>query len=163
MTKFIVLTKWKNEVAVYSSGKDLEKQICKYGGYLEFVFSNDKLNIPITCLVSYFQFTVRCMLGVKENWNRNINFRVIRVYMIIKTMRLNEIHKDISATITQTSKSSLQHSTVQRSERSKQYDQDSICINITLCMFMCIFFFSKLYIPNFKFLNCCEKMAVKDV
>ena len=54
MTKFIVLTKWKNEVAIYSSGKDLEKQICKYGGYLEFVFNNDKLNIPIRCLVSYF-------------------------------------------------------------------------------------------------------------
>lgn len=104
-----------------------------------------------------FQLTVRCILEVKENWNRNINFRVIRVYMIVKTMRLNEIHKDISATITQKSKSSLQHSTVQRSERSKQYSQDSICINITLCMFICIFFFSKLYIPYFKFLNCCEK------
>ena len=66
MTKFIVLTKWKNEVAIYSSGKDLGKQICKYTGYLEFVFSHDKFNISIRCLVSYFQFTVRCMLGVRE-------------------------------------------------------------------------------------------------
>ena len=54
MTKFIVLTKWKNEVAIYSSGKDLEKQIWQYVGYLEFVFGHDKFNISIRCLVSYF-------------------------------------------------------------------------------------------------------------